>query len=244
MRHGFSALIIALLFGVTACGGETHITPLSEGQHAGSLTGITVTGIGEVLGEPDTLTFTIGVQLTRDTVSDALDDAATKAEAVIDTLADEGVDPDDIQTANFSIYPEYDWSERGRRLLGYSVSNTVLATVRNVDTAGDVLDAAVRAGGDDTVVQGIGFSIEDDAERLEAARVRAWADAEAKAVQLADLAGVGLGAATRVSEGVHGSSPFDVSGSADMVFEDAARTPFEPGQVTTRVVLTVVFAVS
>ncbi len=242
----FSALIIALAVGVTACGTETKIVPLTEaGEGAASTSGISVIGVGEVLGEPDTLTVTIGVQIRRETVAEAMAAAADKADAIIEALTGEGVDSEDIQTANFSIHPEYDWSERsGRRLLGYSVSNTVVATIRSVDTAGDVIDAAAAAGGDDTIVQGIGFSLADDVERLEEARAQAWADAEAKAQQLADLAGVTLGDATTVSEGVDRPSPFDLRVSADVAFEEGAGTPIEPGQVTTRVILTVVFAIS
>lgn len=228
--------------GLLACGSDTEILPVS-GDASSAAPGIAVTGVGEVVGAPDTLTLTIGVQLTRDSVAQALEDGATAAQAVIDALSDQGVDAEDIQTANLSVFPQYDWTERGQRLLGFTVANTVAATIRSLDDAGHIIDAAVAAGGDDAVVQGVGFSLEDDQARLEAARSRAWDDAERKARQLADLAGVTLGNATRVTEGFESSSPFDVRVTAD-VADEAGVTPVRPGQVRSRVVLDIVFELS
>ena len=165
-------------------------------------TGITVTGVGEVFGSPDTMTLTIGVRVTSPTVDEALEQASGSTEAVIDALVDSGVDSDDIQTQQFSIHPEYNFVNDSQVLIGFTVTNTVIAKLRDLDEAGATIDAAVAAGGDDTIVQGVGFSIEDDAERLTEARERAWIDAEAKAAHLAELAGVELGPALQISEGV------------------------------------------
>lgn len=247
LNHGVVTkhLVSLILFAVVlaACAGDTEVVPMAEGAGGSSALGVSVTGVGEVLGAPDTMTLTIGVQVTRATVAEASDVAASRATAVIEALREAGVADDDIQTANFSIYPEYDYGPRERRLIGFTVANSVAAKIRSIDTAGDTIDAAVAAGGDETVVQGIGFAVEDDSERLEAARSRAWTDAEDKARQLADLAGVELGDAIRISEGVQ-SSPFDVRVSAGADFEEAVSTPIEAGQVVSTVHLSVVFAIS
>ena len=153
-----------------------------------------MTGVGTVLGRPDTMTVTIGVNVVRPTVSEATAEATASATALFDALEAAGVAEQDIQTQNYSIWPQYRYDEgRAPELTGYQVSNTVLAKIRDVDAAGSVIDAAVAAGGDTSVVQGIGFSVEDDTERLAEARAKAFADARAKAEQLAELAGVELG---------------------------------------------------
>lgn len=207
-----------------------------------SSSGINVTGQGRVTGTPDTLTITLGVSVLRDTVGQATGDAGTRADAVIAALKAGGVAEADIQTANYSIYPEYEYSERGQRLLGYRVSNQLLVKVRDLDRAGEVIDAATAAGGDDAVVHGLSFSIEDNQALLEAARTAAWNDAEAKARQLARLAGVVLGRAVSITETIQ----FD---SRPIFFEefsrasfDAAATPIEPGQSEVAVVIQVTFA--
>ena len=134
-----------------------------------------MTGVGTVLGRPDTMTVTIGVNVVRPTVSEATAEATASATALFDALQEAaGVAEEDIQTQNYSISPQYRYDEgQAPQLTGYQVSNTVLAKIRDVEAAGAVIDAAVAAGGDNSIVQGIGFSVEDDTERLaEAGRRR------------------------------------------------------------------------
>lgn len=209
---------------------------------AAGTAGITVTGVGTVLGRPDTMTVTIGVNVVRPTVSEATAEATASATALFDALEAAGVAEQDIQTQNYSIWPQYRYDEgRAPELTGYQVSNTVLAKIRDVDAAGTVIDAAVAAGGDTSVVQGIGFSVEDDTERLAEARAKAFADARAKAEQLAELAGVELGAVLRMAETLGGASPSFAAESA--AADSASRTPIQPGELTSEVRVDVVFAI-
>jgi uncharacterized protein YggE len=239
MRFRLAVLMMTVAL-LGACGGKAVLNQAPTVSDTASAAGIEVNGVGVVLGAPDTMTVTIGVQVTRETVAEATEVAASKASALIGALESAGVDDRDVQTANFSIYPQYDYSARGQRLVGFTVVNSVVANLRAIDEAGSTIDAAVAAGGDETIVQGIGFSVEDDAARLEAARAAAWSDARAKAQQLADLAGVELGAAIRIRESVQYSS-FDGRGSTDA--DTGGTTPIAPGQLTSTVQLDVVYAI-
>lgn len=233
-------LVMAAL--AAACGGDDPVSGAQGSDGTADPAGITVVGSGEVLGQPDTMTLQIGVSVTRSTVAGASDVAADRAAAVIDALEADGVDADDIATSGLAIYPQYDFTEQGRRLIGFTVANNLTVKIRDIDGAGEVIDGAVAAGGDDVVVGGIGFSVEDDAERLQAARARAWEDAEQKGQQLAELAGVSLGSPTRIVEGLEGGVP-RFTASAEAGFDQAAATPIQPGQITTRVTLEVVFGI-
>lgn len=200
--------------------------------------GILVTGVGEVTGTPDTVQVDIGVSVLGATVAEAAERAAQKAEALIAALTDGGVDPTDITTTDYSIYPEYDYRDNTERLVGYRVTNTVRAKIRNVTQAGDVIDSAVEAAGDETRIGGLSFSIEDDSALVSAAREAAWEDALAKATQLATLSGLTLGPALSITEtsvGPPSPVPF-----ADMA-ERAASTPIQPGTSTVTIVLEVRF---
>ena len=53
---------------------------------------------------------------------------------------------------NFSIYPQYDYTDDGRVLRGYRVNNTVSAKVRALESLSDIIDDAAGAGGDIVVV--------------------------------------------------------------------------------------------
>lgn len=205
--------------------------------------GIVVTGMGEVRGRPDTLTLSLGVNVTRKTVGEATADAATAADKVLAALAASGVAKDDTQTRDYSIYPQYapQTSPDGPpRITGYTVSNVVVVKIRDLAKAGAVIDAAAAAGGDEVIVQGVAFTLEDASALVGQARERAWQDAKAKAGDLARLAGVPLGAAVQISETTSGGSP------PVMASGEAARasTPIEPGLVTTSVVITVRFALA
>ncbi len=206
-----------------------------------AIPGILVTGTGEVRGRPDTLTLSLGVTVTRKTVSEATADAATAADKVLGALAGSGVAKDDTQTRDYSIYPQYSpqtSADAPPRITGYTVSNVVGVKIRDLAKAGAVIDAAAAAGGDEVIVQGVAFTLEDSTALLGQARERAWQDAKAKAGELARLAGVPLGAAIQISETTSGGSPPTIASG------EAARasTPIEPGLVTTSVVITVRFA--
>jgi len=64
-------------------------------------------------------------------------------------------------------------------------------TVREIDTLGDIIDAAVDAGAN--TVNSVQFSIEDNTEAIEKAREEAVKDAKKQAKELADVSEVSLG---------------------------------------------------
>ena len=176
-------------------------------------------------------------------MSEATGDASRLAQAVIDALKAKGVAEKDIQTTNYSIYPEYDYRNDSQVLRGYRVSNTVSAKIRDLDKAGEVIDAATAAGGNDAVVNGIRFDLEANGPLITAAREAAWNDAEAKAEQLASLAEVRLGKAVSISETSSPTQPPIVyaEATAEAAFDRA--TPIQAGEASVSVVVTVQFAI-
>jgi len=220
------------------------VTVEDAGADGASASGIAVSGTGEVYGTPDTLQMRFGVSVLRPTVEQAVGDAAALAEGLIGSLESAGVAADDIQTANYSINPEYDYSSDQRRLVGYRVDNTVVAKIRDLDSAGSVIDATVSSVGDEIQVSGVSFSIEDDTELIAAARTAAWDDALAKAEQLATLAGIELGEAVMISESFSSPAPLPVYRDFTAADEAGFGTPIEAGQQQVAVTLQVRFATS
>jgi uncharacterized protein YggE len=227
----------ALLLSACGNGGGTLVSS------AGADSGINVSGQGRVTGKPDTLAVSLGVSVLRPSANGATADAAALATAIIAALEANGVVKDDIQTANYTIYPEYDWSREQQRLLGYRVTNEVRVKIRNVDNAGTIIDAATNAGGDATVVSNLSFSIEDNAELLQIARDAAWADAEGKARQLAQLAGLELGAAISITESITYEIP-PIYYGRDMPASEDGSTPIEAGTQDVIVNIQVAFRIN
>ncbi|MBP1706234.1 MAG: hypothetical protein H6Q36_1973, partial [Chloroflexi bacterium] len=79
------------------------------------------------------------MDVTRPKVKDARAVAAAQMNRVIAALKAAGIAEKDIQTANLSLQPVYDYSNSGAapRLVGYRLTNTVAATVRDLDKVGD-----------------------------------------------------------------------------------------------------------
>ena len=115
------AMIGGLAVLLAACASEAGSTPqeITVNTSEEATSGISVSGMGEVTGTPDTVEVGLGVSVLGETVDQAASTAAEKAQAVIDALTSNGVAEEDITTTDYSIYPEYDYSGNEERLVGY-----------------------------------------------------------------------------------------------------------------------------
>ena len=232
---GLSALIAITL---TGCEAES-VVPLLQSPKDRS---IHVAGSGSIAGEPDIATLKLGVSVEKETVAEAREAAAIAMTAVLDSLKANDIGAEDIQTENFSIYPQYDYTDNGRVLRGYRVNNTISARVRELQSLSDIIDDAAGAGGAIVVVTSIQFMIEDPTTLQMQARALAAKDAEAKAQTLADAHGVKRGKPVTITEVTSGGySPIVYAESA--VADDGLRTstPIEAGELTVTVNITVVY---
>jgi len=148
----------------------------------------------------------LGVSAKAATVEAANSQVQEAMSDLLDSLEKNGIQEKDIQTSQFSIYPEYDYRDGEQILTGYRVSHMLQVKVRDIDKAGEVIDDAVEAGGDLLQVQSISFTIDDTTALRSEARQEAVADAQAKADELATLAGVSLGNPTYITESI--STPY------------------------------------
>jgi len=214
------------------------VQPISATTAADPASGITAHGVGLISGTPNVLTVSVGVQTTAAHAVDALAQNGQKARAVIDALKANGVADKDIQTSQLSLSPHY---TSPNILTGYDVSDTVTAKLRDVGRAGQAIDAAVAAAGDAGRLQGVSFSFDDDSGLKAQARHDAVVQARAQAQQLADAAGVKLGALRSLTE-TSQSMPWPVGFAG--ATPAAASTPIQPGTQDLTVEVTAVYEVS
>ena len=150
---------------------------------------VVVRAEGSVHAVPDIAVLGIGVEITEPSVAAARDRAARVTEAVIDEFQRLGVEQRDMQTSRFSIQPEYQYADDGRRrLTGYRVVHTLTVTYRDLDTVGTAIDAVSDAGGDELAFRSIAFAHANPGRYLEAARREAVAELHRTATQLAEAA--------------------------------------------------------
>ena len=200
---------------------------------------ITVTGTGDVTGTPNQLVLAMGVQVTGSSVGLALARANHAVNRVTTALRAGGIAAADIQTSGLSIWPNY--PANSQTPSGYSVSESLTATLNSLAAAGAQIDAAVHAGGDATTVSGISLNLTDSGPLLAQARARAVADATAKATQYAKALGEPLGPLVSVTDQAD-TQPFAGYGAANAAASKAA-VPITPGTQQLSVSITVVFAV-
>jgi uncharacterized protein len=235
-------ILIIGIFGLTGCGstaGDIGSINLNSQQ-----TGIWVSGSGKVTATPDICSLSVGVQSQETTVAAAQAKAADAMNKVMSSLTGNGIAKKDIQTQNFNISQttKYDNNTQQQVVTGYQVTNTVTATIRNLDKAGSIIDAAASAGGDLTRINGISFSIEDPTSYYNDARKLAIADAKAKATQMASLAGISLGSVTYITENSYTPPVPFVMASGVKAAQDIS-TPISPGTMDINSTVQIAYAI-
>jgi uncharacterized protein YggE len=236
----FLAIIGLALFSLALAGcttKETTVTPTAPAE------GISVSGSGSAFGAPDVAVLQLGVSVLKPSVKQAREQAASAMQDVLESMKDSGIDDKDIQTTYFSVQAEYDYVNDRQELRGFRVTNIVTAKLRDIDKTGDVLDDAIKAGGDLVEVQSVTFTIDDPDELRQEARREAVEDAHQKAETLADLAGVKLGKPLSISES-GGPVPIPFRGEAEAAVPAlAAPTPIEIGEMEVVIDVQIVYAI-
>lgn len=227
----FTVIALALL--ASACApavGNANVRTLS------------VSGSGEALLAPDIAYIYVGVRTESPTAAEAVDANTTQTETLMQAIRDFGIDPKDIRTTNFSIYPmdRFDPATglpSGEKV--YAVDNTVYVTVRDLTKLGDLLDTAVQAGANN--INSVQFDVAEKDDALKQARAEAVKDAEAQAQALAQAAGLSLGEIQSISFFDAQPYPlFDGKGGGDVAAEQAA-VPIQPGQLSFTVNVSVTY---
>ena len=213
---------------------------------AGRQVGISVGAQGQVTTAPDLVILNAGVEARANTVADARTQAAQAMEQVMKALENRGIQSGDIQTRFFNISPEYVWNEQTRRreLVGFLVSNQITVKIRDVGSAGLVIDEVAASGGDLARVQGVTFTVEDTEALEMQAREKAVLALLKKAQQFADLTNVNLGAPIFLSESGGFVPKIQFLESRDLAAAVASpTTTISPGELTVSVSVQGVFSI-
>src|SRR6202453_5056965 len=191
---------------------------------------VEISGEGSVSAALDFARVTLGVTSTGKNAGEAMAANAKAANALVSLVKTEGVAPADIQTSELSISPMFSQAPPGQQtaptITGYSVSNNVTVTLRDIPRLGALLDKAVAAGAN--AIYGIGFGENDPSALLDKARPLAVADARRKAEIYAAAGGAKIGRLMELTEEA-GVRPVAFAARA-YVQGAAAPTPIEAGE--------------
>ncbi len=191
---------------------------------------LNISGTGEVYLVPDIAYVYIGTRSESADVGDALSENNKQAQNIATVLTEMGIDPKDIQTTAFNVYPMQNYSPEGEPLeTKFVVENTVFIKVRELQRLGELLDVVVRNGANQ--INGISFNIEDREQAEADARRLAVVDAKEKAQELAEAAGVTLGELVNLSAYSYGGPQPIYEGKGGGYAADMSAAPIASGQL-------------
>lgn len=203
-----------------------------------------VTGTSQVALSPDIAYISIGVHTENADATQAVSSNTAQTQKIVNSLKALGIDAKDIQTTNFSIYPQKQYTPEGKETgtTIYMVDNTVYVTLRDLPKIGQIISAAVSAGANN--INGIQFDVADKTDALQQGRKAAVEDAKKQADDLASAAGVTLGPIQTIN--FYNPNPMPVP-----VYEKAvsgvggggASVPVSPGQMTITVQVNVIYEI-
>ena len=215
MKVGFVLLVVLSVYFAVKIISEIKKDSLL-GENATPAT-ISFSGHGEVTAVPDIANVSFTILKDSKTVADAQAGVATVEKSALDFLKTNSVDAKDIQTANASFNPTYQYQNAicppvpvpmvntgtvssnniaycppGKQVLtGYEASESITVKVRNTDNVGKIMQGLGTIGVSN--LNGPNFTIDNPDALQTQARKLAINDAKAKAQVLAKDLGVTLG---------------------------------------------------
>ncbi len=228
--------VLVLATALAACGPSTVTLQPQAPQRT-----ITVTGTGMVTLTPDIAYITIGVQTQDPSATTAMNTNNTSTQAVIATIKAAGVADKDIQTTNFSIYPQQQYDNNGKFTgILYMVNNSVYVTVRDLTKLGGLLDSSVNAGANS--INSISFDVADKTAALSQARLAAVADAKKQADELTGATGVSLGTVQTISY-ADSTVPIVLQAPRALTAAGAGSVPVQSGSMQISTTVTIVYEI-
>ncbi|MBS4205529.1 SIMPL domain-containing protein [Lederbergia citrea] len=151
---------------------------------------IEVTGEGKVTVQPDQAEITLGASTEDLSLMKAQKSNALIISNIKKALNQIGIRDEQIQTVNYSIYPQYEYIEGKQIFKGYKVEHLLHITVKQFQNAGLVVDTAVGHGANN--VSGIKFDTSNHNQYYQQALSLAVINAHQKAETIANTLRVQL----------------------------------------------------
>ena len=199
---------------------------------------------------PDIAKFSVSVVSEGAQVPEVQKMNTEKMNAIVAFIQESGVDKKDMQTAQYTLNPRYDYvpcDGTGKcpapRISGYTLTQELSVKVRDTEKLGDLLSGVTNKGAN--TVSSVSFAVDDDGDARSEARNEAIADARKKAKDIARASGFTVGRLVAFYENpVYPEPMYDAGrvGVAEMKggAEMAPAPSIEPGtkESTVRVSLT------
>lgn len=204
---------------------------------------LSVEGQGQGTATPDMATVTIGVTTRADDAAKAQNDNAWVAAQIQNAVEGLGIAEKDIQTRNYSFYPNYSTEKNHQNeITGYTVNNSVVVVVRDIKLTGKVIDAALNHGANE--ISSLDFSASDTRAVRKEALLNAVQDARDKADVIAKGLGKHIVGIQNVSENTGYLETRRFNGNMMLAAAKDSATPIAPGSLSMTATVHVDFILS
>ena len=222
---------ITCAFALAALLALPQFAPAAEAADQPQRPILSVDGRGTANTEPDMATVAVGITTYATDAGKAQNDNAWVAGEIQKAIAQLGIADKDIQTRNYSFYPNYSTDkDRRNEVTGYTVNNSVIVVVRDIKLTGKVIDAALNNGANE--INSLDFSASDTKAVRKVALLNAVQDARDKADIIAKGLGKRIVGIQNVSESTGYIETRRFGGNMLMAVAKDAATPIAPGSLS------------
>jgi uncharacterized protein len=203
---------------------------------------IAVSGTGVATGTPDQCKVRVGLNCMTDSAADALSQCAEMASMAIAAIGEIDIEQRDVQTTGISVQDFFDHSKQ--RVTAKVGAYQLEVIVRPIGGVGSVLAALGSVAGDALQVHGIQLTVRDPEPLKREARRLSVEDAQKKAGELSQAAGVRLGAMLALEDGDAQSRGPQLHYARVMSASSAGPpVPIEPGEISVVNTITITYAI-
>ena len=227
------------------------IAARSDDSAKSEVSTLTVVATGSVTAPPDTAFVTLGMDTTGKSLTEAQRQNSATIQKVMERLRELKIDKERIQTAAFTVSPQYkppskrpsDAPPAPPEIVGYSISNTITIEVRDVEKVGTVIEEVLAAGANH--FHGLRWALRNEQQaRLNALKIAAG-EAREKATALSQAVNVKLGRLMNVTEGSRVVAPMPRVGRAMAAMEGAGgEVPISSGEMKVEATVTLIYEIT
>jgi len=207
----------------------------------------TVTGEGTIAVKPDIAYVNVGIQKNASTVKQAQTQINEVINKISDALKQLDIDAKNIQTTDYSINPNYDWSSGTQKITGYTASTQLKVKITDLDKINDVIDSSTANGANQ--VSNITLDVDNRDAAEESARQDAVAQANKKAEAAAKAAGFKLGKIISYYETSNESNlvrpvAYSLKSSGGGIADQALNTNIQTGSEEVKIIVNLSYQIN
>ncbi|ARB46305.1 SIMPL domain-containing protein [Alloalcanivorax xenomutans] len=218
MRNKPALFVVALaVLGLSACGTDS-------GTATGERDTITVSGEGNVSGQPDIFNLQATARETGDDIATMKGRVDDQVKAMLDLADSLDIEEKDVTATDIRVTPQWQYQPE-RKLIGHEVAREVRFQVKGIEVYAELADGLTKLGLKD--ISPAGTDISNAAELNQQALEAAVEDARAKAEIVAKAADRKLGPAITINVQSQ-SHPVPMMRAA--MAKDAVQESYRPGE--------------